>query len=108
MKIARTVVTGLVAGVALVALTACAGGGEESQPEEQAGPPPIAGVSDQQVQSELDGLSCASSRDILASPGMTEDVYFGPMADYASGQGGSAREWRAAIDWWWQTTCGGM
>lgn len=78
----------------------CAGGGES---------PPIQGVSSERVQSEIAGLNCASSRDILASPNVTEDLFFGTMSGYVAGQvGGTENEWRAVIDWWWQTACGGQ
>ena len=90
--------------------SACSGGSasEAAAPVDANLPPAVSGVSAQKVQGELDGLDCASTRDILSSPGMTEDAYFGTMASYVASSGGTAAEWRAAIDWWWQRACGGQ
>lgn len=103
----------LLAGVLLTTAAlgvGCSGDGasESSSPASNT-PPPIQGLSAERVQSELDGLNCGDTREILDSPDMTEDLYFGTMASYVSGGiGGSEAEWRAVIDWWWQNACGGQ
>ena len=87
-------------------LSACSG--DSTEPAANV-PPPIAGISPDQVQAELAGLECAATQEILDTPDMTQDLYFGTMADYVSGSvGGSSSEWRAAIDWWWSSACGGQ
>jgi hypothetical protein len=94
-------------GATLVLFTGCSTS-ESPKPESANIPPPVAGLSTERVQAELDGLRCIDTRDILDTPDMTADLYFGTMADYVSGTlGGSASEWRSAIDWWWQNACSG-
>lgn len=78
----------------------CSGGGSDT-------PPAVSGVSPDSVEAELIGLDCVVTRDILST--VSKDDYFGTAAGLAAGgTGGTASEWRAVLEWWWQTECGGQ
>ncbi|MDQ1308690.1 MAG: hypothetical protein QG671_4525 [Actinomycetota bacterium] len=99
--------SGLVA-LAMLGLVACGGGAssETSQSVAANVPPAVAGLSAERVQSELDGLSCGETRDIVGD--VDDGQYFTVMAQFAAGSvGGTEAEWRGVLDWWWQTACGG-
>jgi len=110
MNLRRSII-GTVILVPLIVLSACSSGSSGSSSESDAPTeanvfPAVSGISDQEVQSAL-GADCATSRDLRDEMGV--DLYFGYLAEGLSQKrGGSATEWRAAIDWWWETKCGGQ